>query len=70
MPLTQLEREREDQAKESRGQNEDLQAILANLHLRNKWRRESSSMLQRGHKDSAGGMRKTAFSLALEGRRS
>ena len=69
MPLTQLEREREDQAKESRGQNEDLQAILAKLHLRNKWRRESSSMLHRGHKEFARGMRKTTLSLALEGRR-
>jgi hypothetical protein len=34
MPLTQLEREREDQAKESKGQKEDLQATLAKLHLK------------------------------------
>jgi hypothetical protein len=36
IPLTQLEREIEDQAKESRGQNEVLQAILAKLQLKNK----------------------------------
>ena len=29
-------REREDQARESRGQKEDLYAILAKLHLKNK----------------------------------
>jgi hypothetical protein len=70
IPLTQLERVIEDQARESKGQNEVLQAILAKLQLKNKWRRESSAILQRGRSESTGEMGKTAFSLALDGRMS
>jgi hypothetical protein len=34
MPLIQFEREREDQANESRGQKEDLHATLAKMQLK------------------------------------
>ena len=34
MPSTQLARLWEDQANESKGQKEDLQATLANMHLK------------------------------------
>jgi hypothetical protein len=67
MPLTQLDKERELQARESRGQKEDPQAILAKLHLKNKWRRESFSMLHKGHKESSEEIGNTTLSLALEG---
>ena len=56
MPLIQLGREREDQAEESRGQKEDLQATLVKMQLKKRWVRESSSVLQRGQRDSVGGM--------------
>jgi hypothetical protein len=36
MPLIQFDKEIEDQAKESKGQKEDLQATLAKMHLKNK----------------------------------
>jgi hypothetical protein len=45
-------RPNEDQAVESRGQKEDLQAILAKLQLKKRWEKESASALQRGHKIS------------------
>jgi hypothetical protein len=45
IPLTQLEREMDDQARESKGQKEDHQAILAKLQLKNKWERKSSAIL-------------------------
>jgi hypothetical protein len=45
MPLIQFEREREDQARESKGQNEFLHATLAKIHLKKRWGRESSSVL-------------------------
>lgn len=66
IPLIQLERLRDDQANETRGQKEDLQATLAKLHLKKRWGRESSSELQRGQRDSERGMEKTTFNLALE----
>ena len=47
--LIQFERGREDQAVESRGQNEDL--TPAKMQLKNRWEMESSSVLQRGHKE-------------------
>jgi hypothetical protein len=50
---------RVDQAKESRGQKEDLQTILAMLQLKNRWGRESSAILQRGQREFAGEMGKT-----------
>jgi hypothetical protein len=45
MTLIQLGRERKDQAGESRGQKDDLQATLAKMHLKKRWGRESSSVL-------------------------
>ena len=59
IPLTQLEREIEDQAIKSRGQKEDLQTILAMQQLNNKWEKESFAILQRGQSESAGEMGKT-----------
>jgi hypothetical protein len=70
MPLIQSGRERRDQARESRGQKEDLQATLAKMHLKKRWESESSSVLQRGQRDSTWGMVKMEFNLALEGRMS
>ena len=70
MPLIQLGRERRDQARESRGQKGDLQATLAKMHLKKRWERESSSVLQRGQRDSTGKMGKMVFNLALEGKMS
>jgi hypothetical protein len=43
MPLIQFERLREDQAKESRGQKEDLHATLAKMQQK---RDEKESLLQ------------------------
>jgi hypothetical protein len=36
MPLIRFDKEIEDQAKESRGQKEDLQATLAKMQLKNR----------------------------------
>jgi hypothetical protein len=56
MPLIQFERLREDQAKESRGQKEDLHATLAKMQQKKRRDKESSSVLQRGQRDSVEGI--------------
>jgi hypothetical protein len=53
---------------ESRGQKEDLQAILAKQQLKKRWERESVSALQRGHNISDFEIGKIRFSLSLVGR--
>jgi hypothetical protein len=65
--LIQLSKFREDYFKESSGQCEDLQAILAKTHLKKRWFKESTSTLQRGQTKSAIGMGKIALILLLEG---
>lgn len=67
IPRTHSETEKWDQAKESRGQGEDLQAILAKMHLKKRWGRESSSELQRGQHKSEWGEGKIALSRDLVG---
>jgi hypothetical protein len=56
IPLIQLGRLREAQERESRGQKECLQATLAKMHLKKRWWRESTSILQRGQRESEGGI--------------
>ena len=65
--MIQLSKFREDHFNESRGQCEDLQAILAKIHLKKRWFKGSSSTLQRGQTKSAIGMGKTTLILILEG---
>jgi hypothetical protein len=65
--LIQPERLREDQARESRGQKEFLQAILVKLQQKNKRGREFSSELQRGKRNSLEEIGKIDLSLAFEG---
>jgi hypothetical protein len=67
IPLIQFGKFREDHFRESSGQCEDLQAILAKAYLKKRWFKESSSTLQRGHTNSAMGMGNTAFIQILEG---
>jgi tRNA U34 5-methylaminomethyl-2-thiouridine-forming methyltransferase MnmC len=54
---------------ESKGQKEDHHATLAKMQLKNRWEMESSSVLQRGHNESDGGIWEMALSLAFEGSR-
>jgi hypothetical protein len=68
-PLIQFERGIENQADESRGQKEDLHATLAKMHVKNRWEEDSSSTLQRGHREFFAGIWKMVFSLVLVGRR-
>lgn len=56
-----------DQAIESEGQKEDLQEILAKIHLKKRWDKESFSALHKGHSRSAGEMGKMELSLDLVG---
>jgi hypothetical protein len=52
MPLIQSERLKEDQAREFRGQKEDLQATRAKMQLKKRWERLLVSDLQRGQRES------------------
>jgi hypothetical protein len=67
MPSTQLTGLREDQANESKGQKEDLQATLAKMHLKKRWDKEYGSTRQRGQRESIGEIGKIMFNLALVG---
>jgi hypothetical protein len=68
IPFIHSVRPKEDQAVESRGQKEDLHAILAKQQLKKRWERESASDLQRGHNISESEMGRIRFSLSLVGR--
>jgi hypothetical protein len=67
IPSTQLAGLREDQARESKGQKEDLQATLAKMHLKRRWDKESGSAWQRGQRESAGEIGKILFNLVFVG---
>ena len=67
IPLIQSKRLRKDHFKESRGQWDNLQDILAKKKLKKRWERKSSSTLHKGHTKWEWGMGKTAFNLILKG---
>ena len=67
MPWIHSARLRADHFKESKGEGESLQEIVAKKHQKKRWEGESSPTLHKGHTRWAGGMWKTKFNLLLEG---